>query len=242
MGDIYLPIRVGSALANDDYGYQRDDAGENISIKNPFFCELTALYWGWKNLNADYIGLVHYRRHFCFSKKSRWKFANVLTSEEAMALCQKYDVILPRKRQYYIESLASHYKHTHDIEHLELTREIIRAKCPEYLTDFDKVMKRSYAHMFNMCIMKKELLDQYCIWLFDVLFELEKEVDTANMSSFDARLFGRVSELLFDVWIEHNKIKYKEIDYVQLGNENWMEKIKGFFNAKFKGKKYNSSK
>ena len=127
MDDVYLPVRVGSVLAKDDFGYQRDDIGDNISEKNPYFSELTALYWGWKNLKADFFGLAHYRRHFS-CKKSKWKFASILTSAEAEALCSKYDVILPKKRNYYIESLASHYKHTHDIEHLELTREILRAR------------------------------------------------------------------------------------------------------------------
>ena len=241
MDDVYLPVRVGNALANDDFGYQGDDDGENISEKNPYYCELTALYWGWKNLEADYIGLAHYRRHFCVEKKT-WKFASVLTKEEACNLCSQYDVVLPKKRRYYIETLASHYKHTHDIEHLELTREIIRQHCPDYLEDFDKVMSRTWAHMFNMCIMKRELLNEYCTWMFNVLFELEKEIDLKNLSAFDARLFGRVSEFLLDIWIRHNHIKYKEIGYVQMGNENWGAKIKGFLNAKFRGEHYNSSK
>lgn len=241
MDDVYLPVRVGNALANDDFGYQGDDDGENISEKNPYYCELTALYWGWKNLEADYIGLAHYRRHFCVEKKT-WKFASVLTKEEACNLCSQYDVVLPKKRRYYIETLASHYKHTHDIEHLELTREIIRQQCPDYLEDFDKVMSRTWAHMFNMCIMKRELLNEYCTWMFNVLFELEKEIDLKKLSAFDARLFGRVSEFLLDIWIRHNHIKYKEIGYVQMGDENWAAKIKGFLNAKFKGEHYNSSK
>ena len=241
MDDVYLPVRVGNALANDDFGYQGDDDGENISEKNPYYCELTALYWGWKNLEADYIGLAHYRRHFCVEKKT-WKFASVLTKEEACNLCSQYDVVLPKKRRYYIETLASHYKHTHDIEHLELTREIIRQHCPDYLEDFDKVMNRTWAHMFNMCIMKRELLNEYCTWMFNVLFELEKEIDLKNLSAFDARLFGRVSEFLLDIWIRHNHIKYKEIGYVQMGDENWGAKIKGFLNAKFRGEHYNSSK
>ena len=241
MDDIYLPVRVGSALAEEDFGYQRDDVGENISGKNPYFCELTALYWGWKNLDADYIGLVHYRRHFS-CKRSKWKFASVLSSEEAKELCGRYDVIVPSKRKYYIESLASHYKHTHDIEHLELTREVIRKRCPEYLADFDRVMKRTWAHMFNMSIMKRDLLNNYCTWMFGILFDLEKEVDIKTLSAFDARLYGRVSELLLDVWLSYNRIKYKEIRFVQMGDVNWPGKIKGFLNAKFSGKKYERSK
>lgn len=241
MDDMYLPVRVGNALAKDDFGYTGDDTGDNISEKNPYFCELTALYWGWKNVKADYIGLAHYRRHFS-CRGGRWKYSLILTKEEAESYLSKADVVLPKKRHYFIESLASHYKHTHDLEHLELTREILRKQCPEYVEVFDKVMKHTSAHMFNMMIMKRDLLDAYCSWLFPILFALGNEIDVKNMPAFDARLFGRVSELLLDVWLKQNKIKYVETGFVQIGDENWGKKIKGFLSAKFGGKKYDRSK
>ena len=62
--EMYLPVHVGAVGNETISGCQRDDEGENISALNPYFCELTGLYWAWKNLEADYIGLVHYRRHF----------------------------------------------------------------------------------------------------------------------------------------------------------------------------------
>lgn len=241
LDDMYLPVRVGNALAKDDFGYTGDDSGDNISEKNPYFCELTALYWGWKNVKADYIGLAHYRRHFS-CRRGKWKYSLILTKEEAERYLAKADIVLPKKRRYFIESLSSHYKHTHDLEHLELTREILREQCPEYVDVFDKVMKHTSAHMFNMLIMKREVLDQYCSWLFPILFALEKEIDVKNMPAFDARLFGRVSELLLDVWLKQNEIKYVETGFVQIGDENWGQKIKGFLSAKFGGKKYDRSK
>lgn len=238
---MYLPVRVGNALAKDDFGYAGDDSGDNISEKNPYFCELTALYWGWKNVKADYMGLAHYRRHFC-CRKGQWKYSLIMTREEAERLLAKADVLLPKKRRYFIESLSSHYKHTHDMEHLELAREMLRRLYPDYVATFDCVMRRTSAHMFNMMVMKREVLDSYCSWLFDILFALEKEIDVSGMPAFDARLFGRVSELLLDVWIEHNHVKYVETGFVQIGDENWGAKIKGFLTAKFGGKKYDRSK
>ena len=67
MDEAYLPLRVGSALG-EDFGYIRDDEGDNISNKNPWYCELTVLYWLWKNTTADYKGLMHYRRIFVQKK------------------------------------------------------------------------------------------------------------------------------------------------------------------------------
>ena len=67
---MYLPIHVGAAIEKTgegqepDLGYVKDNIGANISSRNPYFCELTGLYWAWKHLHTDYIGLVHYRRHF----------------------------------------------------------------------------------------------------------------------------------------------------------------------------------
>ena len=103
-------------------------------------------------------------------------------------------------------------------------------------------MKRTWGHMFNMFIMKKSYANEYCAWLFDILFKVEKQIDFSSLSAFDARLFGRISELLLDVWIETKGYSHKEIKMIQMGNENWPQKIKYFLAAKFFGKKYTQSR
>ena len=84
--EMYIPVQVG-AEGKDDLGYQKDNEGENISLKNPFYCELTGLYWAWKNLNADYVGLCHYRRYFSsckrIPKEENEKFKVILNKSEA---------------------------------------------------------------------------------------------------------------------------------------------------------------
>lgn len=240
--DVYLPVQVGKALHPDlDLGFQPDNEGENISWKNPYYSELTAVYWAWRNVKADYVGLVHYRRYLGTRHgKDKWKC--LLSKENARELCASHDIILPQKRKYYIETLWSHYGHTHDISHLQKTKAVIASDYPEYLPAFDKVMKRTWGHMFNMFIMKKNLADRYCAWLFDILFKVERQVDLSVLPAFDARLLGRISELLLDVWIEARGYPYKEVRMVQIGNEGWPGKIKCFLAAKFLGKKYTQSR
>lgn len=238
---MYLPLQVG-AEGKNDLGYEKDNTKDNISLKNPYFCELTGLYWAWKNLKEDYIGLAHYRRHFA-SKKINKKdlFNSVLTKEEASKLLNNTDIIVPKKRNYYIENLYSHYEHTMYIEPLDITGQILQERYPEYMLEFDKLKTRRSAHMYNMFIMKKDKLDEYCTWLFDILFELEKRVDNSKYDSFHARFYGRVSELLLDVWLNTKEYSYKEIKVISMEKVNWWKKGTSFLKAKFLGKKYGKS-
>lgn len=244
--NIYLPIHVGADSNKNKTTFIDDNTGENISNKNPYFCELTGLYWAWKNLKGvDYVGLVHYRRYFTMSKKKykteEEKFKHVLTTEEADKLLENNNIILPKLRKYYIENLYDHYAHTMYVEPFNLTDEIIKKDYPEYYEEFQKLHKRTSAHMFNMFIMDKQTFDNYCKWLFDILFKLETKVDESKYDSFHARLYGRISELLLDVWINTNKLKYKEVKVMDMQKINWWKKGISFLNAKFFGKKYDAS-
>ena len=236
---LYLPLQVG-AEGKASFGFARDDVGENISAKNPTFCELTGLYWAWKNVDADYIGLAHYRRHFGGKGKGE-PLSRVLTEEEAIRLLNGKDGILPQKRRYYIENLYSHYVHTMHAEPLDRTGEIIREKYPAYAAAFADLKKRTSAHMFNMLVLRRDHLDAYCTWLFDVLFELERRMGATDYDAFHARFFGRVSELLLDVWLSQNPLDLVELPVVGMERTNWIKKGGSFLMAKFFGKKYNKS-
>ena len=223
----YLPVHVGKA-GKEPIGFRGDDVGDNISEKNPYYCELTGLYWAWKNLDADYLGLVHYRRHF--STRPWWlrwwrgKENCILTDREIHRLLKTTDIVLPKKRHYYIESVYEHYCHTHYPEPMDETREIICEKYPDMIPAFDQVMNSRSAHMFNVFVMKRELSDEYCEFMFSVLRELECRVDITCYNSFQARVYGRISELLLDVWILYKKYSYKEIYLMHMEKVNWFAK------------------
>lgn len=240
----YLPLQVGRK-GKADIGYLRDDVGENISEKNPSYCELTGMYWMWKNIEADYYGLVHYRRYFTalpfWKRLSKDKFSAVLTQKQAEKILNDYDAILPKKRDYVIESVYSHYAHTHYGEHLDMVRIILEHKKPNYLPAFDKVMDGKKGHMFNMFVMRKELFSRYCEWLFPILFELEKQIDISKYTPYQARYVGRISEILLNVWVIENHVNYMEIPVVNMEKINWPKKILSFLKAKFLLKRYDGS-
>ncbi len=229
--DIYIPLQVGAKGAAD-IGYARDDTGENISLKNANYCELTGLYWAWKNLDADYIGIVQYRRYFA-SKKGSDKWKRIASGEELLAMLQKTEVILPKKRDYFIETTYSQYIHAHHAADLDTTREILAEKYPDYIPTFDSNMKKTAGHKFNMFIMRKDILDAYCEWLFSVLFELETRLDISGYSPYNARVFGFVAERLLDIWIDTNKIAYVEMPVIYMEKQNWLIKGSRFLLRKF---------
>ena len=231
---LYLPVQAG-AEGRDAFLPMGDNTCDNISQKNPFYCELTVLYWAWKNLDCDFLGLAHYRRLF------RGRGKQPLTLPEAEARLSCCPILLPKKRHYVIETLDAHYRHTLDPGPLDETRAILAEKFPAYLPAFDRLKKRRSAHMFNMMIMRRDLLDAYCTFLFALLGELEQQVDVSQMDAFHARFPGRISELLLDVWLETEGHAYEEVPMLYTEKVNWWKKGTGFLKAKFFGKKYEKS-
>ena len=233
--EVYMPIHVGRE-GKDNLGYVGDNTGENISIKNPNYCELTGLYWAWKNLDCEYIGLCHYRRYFAHKSKSSKledKKQAIFTRDDYERLLQQYDVILPKKRNYFIETVRSQYEHAHNKRDLDEIKKIIKMQYPSYIEAFEKVMNSRKLHIYNMFVMNKALFDEYCTWLFDILFTLEKRIDITNYDKYNARVFGFLSERLFNIWLEKKQLKIKTVNVVFLEKINWVKKGKDFLKRKF---------
>ncbi len=232
---MYLPVFVGKEIHPEiNHTFQGDNTGENISKKNPYYNELTAIYWGWKNLDLDAMGLVHYRRYLSMSHNK--SLDTVLSTEQVEKLLNKYDIILPEKRKYYIETNKSHYLHAHEREPFYIMESIVKKDYPEYSESWDKVMNRTWAHMFNMFIMKKKPLNEYCNWMFDILSKVEEQTDISSYSTYEKRVYGFLSELLLDIWLDHNtEYSVKEVKYVFMEHTNWLIKGGKFLKRKLVG-------
>ena len=248
--DLYKPLFVGAKGKEDTYGYIRDDSGDNISHKNCYYSELTGLYWAWKHLDADYLGMVHYRRYFTVHLNAGSDFDQVLKEPELQDILQTAKVVIPRKRYYFIETLYSHYEHTHYAEQLDMVRSILADYYPDYLKSYDRVVSEKSGHMFNMMIMRRDLFQRYCAWLFDILFKLKDRLppELEELTGFQGRFYGRVSEIIFNVWLdyqlEHALLKWsdvRELPVMVMERTNWPKKVAAFLAAKFFGRKYEQS-
>ncbi|MCR5224135.1 MAG: DUF4422 domain-containing protein [Bacilli bacterium] len=206
---IYIPLHVG-AKGKKDLGYKKDSTGKNISDKNSNYCELTGLYWIWKNYKASITGLVHYRRYF-FLKSRYHTLDKILNEEEICDILNVYDIILPKKLKVIEKNTRLQFSKYHNVSDYDVCRDVIKELYPEYLVSFDKISNARSFYAYNMMITNKKIFDSYCEWLFNILFEVEKKVDITNYSNYDKRLFGFLSERLLNVWVDYNQLKIKEL-------------------------------
>lgn len=234
--DFLYPIQVGAEKAKTRFaGMLHDDEGENISLKNPMYCELTAQYWAWKNDDADYYGFFHYRRYMSFSEKHfpHNLFEDVemnylddralqtlgLSKEKMKTVINQYDVIattpvtlkkLNRSlKSNYCQYAATSYQYAED---LDVMLDIIKEKYPAYYdTAYDYLYKSPIGYYCNMFIMRKEIFKEYSEWLFAILEEHEKRRDYTNYDVDGYRVSGYLGERLFGIYYMYLKQqgKYK---------------------------------
>ena len=256
---LLFPVQVGAKKAAKRFdGMYHDDEGENISEKNPMYCELTAQYWAWKNdPEADYYGFFHYRRYMSFSEKTlktnlfedaeldRLDDSSLdelnLKPEVMEKLIEQYDVIgttpVNLKRLHrdldsnYTQYAITPYQYAED---LDVMLDIIKEKYPEYYDVAEYYLKKSHIGYFcNMFIMKKELFNKYCEWLFTILEEHERRRDYTNYDVAGYRVSGYLAERLFGIYYTYLKqktdIKYIDLQRTMFKDTDPIEEIKPAF-------------
>lgn len=227
-GDGYLPIQVGKALTAVDLHITADNTGDNISAKNPNFCELTAHYWYWKNgKKTPYVGLSHYRRYFDFGRSLPYGHTYTLRTPAADEAADRSlpdnidkllagcDIILA-KPIIYPYNLRTDYCYCHIKEDYLILRDVIARLTPDYLEAFDHVMSATNTlSPYNMFVTRSEVFDDYSKWLFDILFEVERQCHISAYPA-QARIFGYMSERLLNVYCYKNRLKVKYVPIVKI--------------------------
>ncbi len=220
---LLLPVHVGAALSGANLGIQRDDDGQdNISTKNPNYCELTAIYWAWKNLDADYYGLFHYRRYLSFADATdeftTKPYLSIKSAEQKIGIDQQtieqviagVDAVVPRP-----EDVSKHrgesnaylqYKKDHYIADLDICLEYIIEKYPDIAPHVQSVHE-PYVYSYNMFVMKKTVFEEYCEYIFDVLRYFDTQSDISGYDSYQSRVDGFLAERLTSIFVYYLKAR-----------------------------------
>jgi hypothetical protein len=238
--DFITPIQVNRQQTNIETGFITDDTGDNISEKNEKFCEYTALYWVWKNMDrfpASHFGLSHYRRYFIAPDKTPFNaiksifgsgknnrgvtmplndhalsLAGSEKARQAMSnLLEKGYTIVPNKESFAMKkrmvlSVKNQFIFNHLREDWMVMEEAMRKVHPTYAKSLDYFDKHTGMRPYNMFVGSRQFLDDYCNWVFPLLFEIERNLPVSPYP-YQRRAIGFLGERLFNFYIDQNNIK-----------------------------------
>ncbi len=196
------PVSAGAALGSEDQMTDRDDDGDNISVKNGNYCELTALYWMWKNRlqdsheyakKAEYYGLYHYRRILDISQE------DVLRLQE-----NKIDAVLPFPTVHEPDIFEHHTRYLKEAD-WQAMMEALEELHPEYAKAYPEILAQPYFYNYNILAAKSSVLQEYCAWLFPILERTEQLSSPKGWERSD-RYIGYLGENLLTLYfMYHNQ-------------------------------------
>lgn len=223
-----------------------DNTGENISSLNRRFCELTALYWAWKNYdklgNPDYIGFMHYRRIFCFNEKicgENFKdYWNLFHLKYPFKEFMSIDKLSPEEiketvaKHKYIFSVSDcdsspyYWRANHKIVKKDDFLKCLDIASKIYPNDHNiiKTSLNENKHVWsNLFIMPKNTFFAYCEWIFPILFELDKKIDYSGYSIAQQRTVAYCAETLMNVWVAKINKEIKSFPIVFFENTDTLK-------------------
>ncbi|MDF3626244.1 DUF4422 domain-containing protein [Brytella acorum] len=213
----YVPMICGQDLINIDTVFCCDNSNDNISKLNKNFCELTALYWIWKNdSSSSVVGLNHYRRFFAkknigCEKFTEYNSGKTLIKREISAsndfnIGENYDLDIIVSEKHHVGNIIQQYSMCHYVEDMYIVRNIIDKVYPEYIPAYDFLITNcNYISRGNMFVAKKHIADEYSKWIFDILFAMADMKFYNNYDDYQKRVFGFISERIMGVWLLKNR-------------------------------------
>lgn len=227
--DLLIPVQVGAAAAKERIpGMEYDDNGDNISAKNSWYCELTAQYWAWKNVKADYYGFFHYRRYLTFGevypvdnagnleKKKRFQsyyevediredLSKYCFDAETMEkVILKYDFVTVLRERINV-TVYDQFIQYHEKDAIDAVIRILKDSFPEYTSAADEYLNSKNIYYMNMFVMRREIFYEYSEWLFTILGEFENGREFKGLKMGQQRVMGYLAERLLGIFYVYKR-------------------------------------
>lgn len=209
------PIQAGADLTEERVADLQDNIGYNISKKNVNYCELTVLYWIWKNVGnqdwkgsetsrqkkeshclAHYLGLFHYRRILDMEEEDLYRLG-----------ANGIDVILPYPTIHY-PSIDEHRRRYVKDEDWEAMVRALEELAPEYTKRRAEIFSQPYFYNYNMFIARETIFKEFCGWLFPILARTEELSSPRGWERAD-RYIGYLGENLTTLYFICHRDDFK---------------------------------
>lgn len=263
--EILQPIQTGRAIAEEIFeGMIGDDTGDNISKENLRYNELTAQYWAWKNRqeygNPDFVGFMHYRRHFLFNDSLKlppttWlnnvkvyifpkicpQYIEYINDDSIQSYFPTYDCMVIKP--YDVRNIKARYQKIRDNyitlkeqegRFYDVFLDVIKELHPDYLDEIEEFDKGTQMYLCNMFVMRKDLFEDYCEFLFSTLKEVDNRIDSTGFSTAKSRFLGFLGEFILSIYIfklrKNSKIKIKEMNasLIMMPNKKTLKKCRKY--------------
>ena len=183
------PIQAGAAIAERSIADLKDNTGINISDKNRMYCEMSAVYWIWKNTEHDWIGIEHYRRH-------------LLVRPEMLTV--DVDAIMPLPYICYPHEMAQFLRFTTEHVRDALLRALEELH-PEEFEDYRAILYGKYQYTYNLVCARRYVFDNYCRWFFEITEYMEEKYASGVPELVETRALSYVAEVLTNLYFMYHQ-------------------------------------
>lgn len=250
-------VQVGAELTKKRFesDYYDNEGIEQISDKNKMYCEMTAQYWAYKNLEADYYGFFHYRRYLSFQtvypvdrkgkllRKAPYPYKEVDSikqSENQFALDPKVmrkvieqnDIITVLREKMNV-TVYQQYCQFHHKKDIDLLIKTVKRMYPEYSSAMQEYLNSKKLYFMNIYIMKKEFFYEYAAFAFSVLEEIENTLHIEGYSEAELRVIGYLAERLFGIYYTYKRrikqVRCCELMYLIFADTEPLEPVLPYF-------------
>lgn len=221
-GGEFVPVLAGSACLGEGEsvpdGWLRDDTGDNVSERHAALGDLCALYWAWRNLDADVLGFAcggrYLASNYRLDRRRRVASGDFLAHRVASR-----GVVLPSETNYFVVTNSTQFGRDHDSMLLDVARDVLGELCPEYVGPFVRSLRITHGHHANLLLMRRDLADAFCEWLFEVLFDVEASFAGVAPEALGGGALPALAGYLLDPWLDVTGTRFVEVSSVRLDGD-----------------------
>lgn len=125
------------------------------------------------------------------------------------------DILLPAREDVRDmgpgpQTIREQFISVHDERALNSCLKYIKTRFSD-IAKFESALDAPAGYFYNMFVMRREIFEEYCAFIFDTLSYFEQHYDISSSDSYQRRLPGFLAERLLNIFIAYKKSQFAKI-------------------------------